>query len=496
MIYTITSTLPPVHGGRTKALLKRIKFLDEEMNIVNKIYTTNYNANYNEVYEKFLQDDVVTKNTEFENLYDWLSGFKLLSIPMTKFKKKPVYKEMNKEIEGLEKKEFNNGNVIRYYDGETYVLYRKYYEGTNMLQFEDVMTPASKKRIERREYNTYGQLHRKVYFSSKTFFKILEEYYDTEGHIYCKKFFDSSVDKRIDFIQVFKDDKFLCAFKTEKELFEYYFEHRFNDGDIVFNDARVLDKPMLNQSHQTKNVLVFHNSHLDGDKIKDSYKTALENSNKVAQYLLLTQKQKNDIQSLFNIDDSKISVIPHFIEPYPENGNVEKLDRFVFIGRLGTQKQVDHLIKAYQQFLTIGHETNLTVFGPDEANQKQLMLDLIDEYGLEDKVKIYDYTNNPLDEFRKSRASLLTSKYEGFGLTVMESIEVGCPVISYDVRYGPSEIIEHGVNGYLVEPDNIQQFAEYMDKIVKTPLQNVATKAELKQENAAGNFQKLFDKVK
>lgn len=279
-------------------------------------------------------------------------------------------------------------------------------------------------------------------------------------------------------------------------MFEYYFEHRFNDGDIVFNDARVLDKPMLNQSHQTKNVLVFHNSHLDGDKIKGSYKTALENSNKVAQYLLLTQKQKNDIQSLFNIDDSKISVIPHFIEPYPENGNVEKLDRFVFIGRLGTQKQVDHLIKAYQQFLTIGHETNLTVFGPDEANQKQLMLDLIDEYGLEDKVKIYDYTNNPLDEFRKSRASLLTSKYEGFGLTVMESIEVGCPVISYDVRYGPSEIIEHGVNGYLVEPDNIQQFAEYMDKIVKTPLQNVATKAELKQENAAGNFQKLFDKVK
>lgn len=53
MINTITSTLPPVHGGRTKALLKRIKFLDEEMNIVNKIYTTNYNANYKEVYDEF-----------------------------------------------------------------------------------------------------------------------------------------------------------------------------------------------------------------------------------------------------------------------------------------------------------------------------------------------------------------------------------------------------------------------------------------------------------
>ena len=54
------------------------------------------------------------------------------------------------------------------------------------------------------------------------------------------------------------------------------------------------------------------------------------------------------------------------------------------------------------------------------------MLDLIKEYNLGDKVKVYNYTNNPLDEFRKSKASLLTSKYEGFGLTVMESIEVGC----------------------------------------------------------------------
>ena len=496
MINTITSTLPPVHGGRTKALLKRIKFLDEEMNIVNKIYTTNYNANYKEVYDEFLKKGFVTKNTEYENLYDWLSDFKLLSIPTTKFKKKPIYKEKDKEIEGLQKKEFKDGNVVRYYDGDTYVLYRRYYEGTNIVEFEDVMSPVSKKRIERHEYNVYGQLHKINYFSSKTYFKILEEYYDTEGQIYCKKFYDASVDKRIDFIQIFKDNKYLRSFKTEKDLFEYYFNHRFKDGDIIFNDARVLDKPMLNQIPKTKNVLVFHNSHLDGENVKGSYKTALGNADKVAQYLLLTQMQKDDIQNLYDIDDNKISVIPHFIEPYPESNQVEKLDRFVFIGRLGLQKQIDHLIKAYKQFLSYGHDTELTVFGPDEANQKKLMLDLIKEYNLGDKVKVYNYTNNPLDEFRKSKASLLTSKYEGFGLTVMESIEVGCPVISYDVRYGPSEIIDDGVNGYLVEPDNIEEFAKYMDKVVREPLTHVATKATLKQKNAAANFKKLFDKIK
>ena len=60
-------------------------------------------------------------------------------------------------------------------------------------------------------------------------------------------------------------------------------------------------------------------------------------------------------------------------------------------------------------------------------------------------------TQKPLVEFEKSKASILTSKYEGFGLTIMESIEMGCPVLSYDVRYGPNEIINHGENGYLIE---------------------------------------------
>ena len=61
MIYTVTSTLPLVHGGRTKSLLTRIRFLDKEMGIHNKILTTNYNANYNEVYQKFEENQLITK---------------------------------------------------------------------------------------------------------------------------------------------------------------------------------------------------------------------------------------------------------------------------------------------------------------------------------------------------------------------------------------------------------------------------------------------------
>lgn len=70
----------------------------------------------------------------------------------------------------------------------------------------------------------------------------------------------------------------------------------------------------------------------------------------------------------------------------------------------------------------------------------------------------------------------------------MESIEVGCPVISYDVCYGPSEIIQHGSNGYLVEKDNIEEFAKYMDKIINRPLK----KLKLKQHSNKKALNKII----
>lgn len=89
---------------------------------------------------------------------------------------------------------------------------------------------------------------------------------------------------------------------------------------------------------------------------------------------------------------------------------------------------------------------------------------MVKEYELENYVEIHDFTNNPGLAFRESLASLLTSKFEGFALTVMESINENCPTISYDIKYGPSEIIVDGENGYLIEENNIDAFAEAMVK--------------------------------
>ncbi|MDT3958925.1 alpha-glucosyltransferase N-terminal domain-containing protein, partial [Staphylococcus kloosii] len=156
MIYTVTTTLPPIHGGRTKSLLSRIKLIDTELKIPTKILTTNYNAEYPEVYDLFLKEGKVTNNIQYENIYDWLSNFNLLLNPKTKFFKKESYKETSYEIEGLRNEIDTDGRTVRYYDGDQYVLYRRFYKNTKILEFEDFMSAVSNRKIQRWQYNKHG----------------------------------------------------------------------------------------------------------------------------------------------------------------------------------------------------------------------------------------------------------------------------------------------------------------------------------------------------
>ena len=71
--------------------------------------------------------------------------------------------------------------------------------------------------------------------------------------------------------------------------------------------------------------------------------------------------------------------------------------------------------------------------------------------------------------YRSAGLSLLTSKYEGFGLVLVESLQYGCPVVSYDLSYGPADIVTEGVNGYLVPPGNKRELARVIIRALSDP---------------------------
>ncbi|AYU54453.1 glycosyltransferase [Staphylococcus debuckii] len=496
MIYTITSTLPKFHAGRTKALLKRIDFIQDKLKRKQTILTTNYDPNYRDVYQSFEERGLLKSNIPIINLYEWLSDYNVYNIRKTKFKKQKIYKPQPIRISNYEAREDEKRNAIRYYDKDTgkYLMYRQFFPESDIIKFEDYFVDGVRHKIERHEFNMYGYLHRISNFSRKLNKKIEDQFYDLNGNLYCRRFFDEDENNRIKSILVYKNGCVEKGFSNEKDLFTYFFNHIFEDGDTVFDDARLLDKSLLNCNKKVKPIMVLHNTHLEGNEIKGSYRTALLNSDKVFKYIVLTNHQKEDIQSELDIPDDKFAVIPHFIEKSKAAKSVKK-DRFVYMGRFAPEKQIPHIIEAYKIFKDKGYATKLVLFGAGIGEERQTIEKLIQDYHLENDVTIEDFTENPLEAFRESKASLLTSRREGFGLTVMESINEGCPVIAYDVKYGPREIIENGKNGYIVEADNIQGIADAMTSIIEHPLQPVKTKKTLTEKAAIKNFKQLFKEI-
>ncbi|MEB8067254.1 MULTISPECIES: glycosyltransferase [Mammaliicoccus] len=494
MLYTITSILPKIHGGRTKSLLYRIKFLEEHLNQKSVIHTTNYNPDYFNVYDDFKKRNIISDSLEIKNIYEWLSNDKLLekySSPTIFTKKK---KETEYTIEHLNEK--INKNIVRYYNKDEYVLYRKFYFGTKILLFEDFMSPISSKRLERREYTRNGVLHRITNYSPTSYNKLYEEYYNKVGYIYLKKYYSDVEKNKILYITFYQGNRPAKFFRNEKEMFTYYFNNVLEDDSIVFNDARLLDKSLIECDKNLKRVAVFHSTHLVERGIRGSYKLVLNSDDIIDKYIVLTDYQKKDIQKDFEIEDDKFKVIPHFVEKMKSHEINEKNNQFCYVGRISKEKQIDHIIKAFSIYISKGNDSKLLIYGKDENGELNSLKILVKELNLNEYVEFKGYTSNPEKVFENSIASILTSKFEGFGLTIMESLNNGCPVLSYNIKYGSSELIENNKNGILVEKDNIDELATAMENARNIPLKDVKLNNRFSLESAINNYQNLLDELK
>lgn len=493
MLYTITSTLPPTHGGRTKALLNRIKFLEENLQQQSTILTTNYNANYKNIYRIFREKGLITNSTKLENIYDWLANHRLLEEPVEPklFGNLPIKTKV--KVSGLKAKKY--GDDVKYFDGKDYVMFRKFYKDRKIMKYEDSIDPHTNTVKQRKEYTLNGRLHKVNHFDNVSTFKISEEYYDIDGYMYLKITYDNNEDNKLNEIQYYKDGNNPIIFKKEKSLFRYYYNHVLKDGSVVFNDARLLDRPLIECENNIKRILVFHSNHLQNNKVRSSYKLALDNHEKINKYIVLTHYQKEDILAQFPISKDKIDVIPHFLEISKRHSREEVKDQFCFIGRITEEKQIDHIIRAFDLYLKKGYTSQLLIYGKDKDGTLEELKHLVTTLNLEEKVVFKGHTNQPEKVFPTVIASLLTSRYEGFALSVMESIDKGCPVVSYNVRYGPSELIREGENGILVNQDDIEGFANAMEMARNIGFKDVKLSEKFGVNEALKNYQSLINDV-
>ncbi|QIG49931.1 glycosyltransferase family 4 protein [Nordella sp. HKS 07] len=137
----------------------------------------------------------------------------------------------------------------------------------------------------------------------------------------------------------------------------------------------------------------------------------------------------------------------------------------VAVGRLVPQKGFDLLLQAFARAAAAAPEWSLTIWGegPDRAKLERQR----DELGLNGRVHFPGVTERPGIWIETADAFVLSSRYEGWGIVLLEAMAAGLPVVSFDCEWGPREMINDGVDGLLVPAEDVASLSGALVKIMK-----------------------------
>lgn len=172
----------------------------------------------------------------------------------------------------------------------------------------------------------------------------------------------------------------------------------------------------------------------------------------VSHTVVLTEKDASDFKKM---NAKGIEVIPNFTSigiNSPSKCNEKVL---LAVGRHEPQKGFDMLIKAWSKVDAPGWKLRIIGDGSKKDENKRLALAL----GVSDKIEFKDATPMIAEEFQNASCFVLSSRFEGLVLVLIEAKMMGLPCISFDCPNSPAEIIHHGVDGILVPPKDIDALA-------------------------------------
>lgn len=175
-----------------------------------------------------------------------------------------------------------------------------------------------------------------------------------------------------------------------------------------------------------------------------------------SQIITLTEEDKNYFIENLNINGK----IDYIYNPSPYL-NIEKKNKknkiAISVGRLTKIKGFDKLIDIWKMIEEKDSDWVLYIIGDGEDKSK--LLKQIETYKLKN-IKLINHTKEIDKYYEEASIYLMTSRFEGLPMTLIEAQSFGVPIISYDIKTGPKDIVIDGKNGYLIENNNSDEFVK------------------------------------
>lgn len=165
-----------------------------------------------------------------------------------------------------------------------------------------------------------------------------------------------------------------------------------------------------------------------------------------------SQDMKNDIIANYHVNEEKLTVINNPITAGFKTKAVREVNdviQFITVARLVKQKGHERIIQCLGK---ISRPYHYTILG--DGPEKETIFNLIKKFGIEKNITHIPFTKDVINYLNSSDLYLQGSYVEGFPNAIVESLATGTPVLAFNAPGGINELIEEGVNGYIVEDDN------------------------------------------
>ncbi len=208
---------------------------------------------------------------------------------------------------------------------------------------------------------------------------------------------------------------------------------------------------------------------------------------------------KEDADNWIGLKESII--IPNSLPFYSNLSSQCTSKKIISVGRLDEQKGYDLLICAWKIVVKEHPDWSIHIYGNGEL--EGTLKEQIRANDIESSFILEGTVPNIEDKYLESSFYVMSSRFEGFGMVLIEAMSCGLACISYDCPNGPKDIINDGIDGILVENGNINQLAEKICYMIENPEERkkmgAAAKVNVKRYNPDIIMQKwvqLFKSLK